>query len=50
MGKKPTYEELAQKVNDLEKEAAQRKIAQETCWRVKRSFRKSLKGVKYRPL
>jgi PAS domain S-box-containing protein len=30
MAKKPTYGELAQKVNDLEKEASQRKIAEET--------------------
>jgi PAS domain S-box-containing protein len=44
MGKKPTYEELAQKVNDLEKEAAQRKIAQETLLESEKELSQVLEG------
>jgi PAS domain S-box-containing protein len=44
MVKKPTYAELAQKVNDLEREASQRKIAEETLLEREKELLQVLEG------
>jgi PAS domain S-box-containing protein len=44
MAKKPTYGELAQRVNDLEKEASQRKIAEETLLESEKGLSQLLEG------
>jgi PAS domain S-box-containing protein len=47
MAKKPTYEELAQRVRDLEKEASQRKIAEEELRKSEQRLRTLFNFVPY---